>query len=111
MAGEPSHFELGVRDARRAKAFYGAVLGWEFETTTGENAWIETSGLGGGLHDDDDAATIVLYFGVPDLEAAVRRVRELGGTADDPGPAGPSGRYSACRDDQGVVFGLHQPPR
>lgn len=110
MTGEPAHFEIGVRDASRAKTFYGELLGWSFETTTGESAWIETSGVRGGLHDGDDASSIVLYFTVSDLEAAVRRVRELGGVADDPGPPDPSGRYTACRDDQGVVFGLHQPP-
>jgi len=110
MAGEPSHFEVGVQDAGRAKAFYGAVLGWSFETTTGENAWIETSGVRGGLHDADAASSIVLYFSVPDIEAAVRRVREQGGVADDPGPPDRSGRYASCRDDQGVGFGLHQPP-
>jgi uncharacterized protein len=53
VTGEQSHFELGVPDARRAKAFYGELFGWTFETTAGENA----------------------------------------------------------RDDQGVPFGLHEPPR
>jgi uncharacterized protein len=86
------------------------LLGWSFEPTTGENAWIETSGVRGGLHDSDAASNIVLYFRVADIEAAVRRVRELGGAADEPGPPEPSGRYASCRDDQGVAFGLHQPP-
>jgi uncharacterized protein len=109
MAGEPSHFEVGVRDAARAKAFYGALLGWSFETTSGENAWIGTSGVRGGLHDEDDASNIVLYFSVPDIAAAVRLVRELGGEADEPGPPDIGGRFTSCRDDQGVAFGLHQP--
>ena len=111
MPGEPSHFEVGVRDAGRAKAFYGGLLGWSFETTKGENAWIETSGVRGGLHDEDDASNIVLYFRVSDIEAAVQRVRELGGEADDPGPPDSGGRFTSCRDDQGVAFGLHQPSR
>jgi uncharacterized protein len=109
VAGEPSHFELGVPDAVRAKAFYGELLGWSFETTSGENAWIVTPGVRGGLHDEDDAANIVLYFRIDDIDAAVRRVRELGGEAGEPGPAEQGGRYVSCRDDQGVVFGLHQP--
>ena len=109
MAGEPSHFELGVPDAARAKAFYGELLGWEFTPTHGENAWIETGGVRGGLHGDDEARNVVLYVAVADIEGAAARVRELGGEAGDPGPAGPGGRYLACRDDQGVEFGLHQP--
>ena len=109
MAGKPSHFELGVKDATRAKTFYGELLGWSFEPTTGENAWIHTEGVRGGLHGEDEALKIVVYFSVPDIEASVRRVRELGGQADDPGPPGAGGRFTSCRDDQGVEFGLHQP--
>ena len=109
MPGSPSHFEIGVPNARRAKTFYGELLGWSFDATTGDNAWIETDDVRGGLHDNDDAANIVVYFRVLDIEAAVRRVRELGGEADDPGPEGEGGRFVSCRDDQGVQFGLHQP--
>jgi len=109
VASGPSHFEIGVPDARRAKAFYGELLGWSFHTTTGENAWIETGGVRGGLHDEDDASNIVVYFRVLDIGAAVRRVHELGGEANEPGPEGEGGRFTSCRDDQGVPFGLHQP--
>jgi uncharacterized protein len=109
VAGEPSHFELGVSDAARAKAFYGELFGWSFIPTSGENAWIETPGVRGGLHDRDEAPSIVVYFSVGDIDAAVRRVRELGGTADEPGAAEKGGRFASCRDDQGVAFGLHEP--
>lgn len=112
MAGEPSHFEIGVPDARRAKSFYGQLFGWAFTPTTGDNAWIETPGVRGGLHGDDDASDIELYFAVDDIEVAVRRVRELGGEAPelDPGPD-QGGRFVRCRDDQGVRFGLREPER
>ena len=30
MTGEPSWFEIGVEDAERGRAFYGALLGWRF---------------------------------------------------------------------------------
>jgi predicted enzyme related to lactoylglutathione lyase len=109
LAGDPSHFEIGVSNARRAKLFYGELLGWSFVPVTGENAWVETGGVRGGLHDGDDASNIVIYFRVSDIEQAVRRVRELGGKADDPEPAGEGGRFTSCRDDQGVQFGLHEP--
>ena len=112
MGGEPSHFELGVPDARRAKSFYGRLFDWEFTPTTGDNAWIETRGVRGGLHGDDDASNIEVYFAVDDLDAAVARVRELGGDAPDPEPEhGHGGRFVRCRDDQGVTFGLHEPQR
>jgi uncharacterized protein len=109
VTGEPSHFELGVPDAAHAKAFFGELLGWSFSRTTGENAWIETPGVRGGLHDGDEERNIVVYFRVEDIEAAVRRVRELGGQAHDPPPPDKGGRFVSCQDDQGVAFGLHEP--
>ena len=111
MTGEPSHFEVGVPNAARARSFFGQLLGWEFETTRGDDAWIDTPGVRGGLHSEDPESSITLYFRVPDIELAVQRVRDLGGKADDPGPPEQSGRYASCHDNQGVRFGLHQPPK
>jgi uncharacterized protein len=107
VSGEPSHFELGVPDNERGRVFYAALFGWSIN----ENGWIETGGVRGGLHGDDPETGFVVYFAVDDIDAAVRRVRELGGEAEDPGPAKPGdrGRYTGCRDDQGVAFGLHEP--
>jgi len=108
MAGELSFFEIGVRDARRARVFYEQLLGWTFHQMQG-GAWIETPAGRGGIHDDDPDGGIRVYFGVPDIDVAVARVRELGGEAEEPGPAEEGfGCFSSCRDDQGVRFGLHQ---
>jgi uncharacterized protein len=109
MSGEPTFFEIGVPDANRARAFYTTLLPWTFHPTSGDQGWLETPTIRGGLHDEDPDARIVVYFEVPDIDAAVRRVRELGGEADDAGPAEPGfGRFASCRDDQGVTFGLRQ---
>ena len=51
-----------------------------------------------------------------DLDAAVDRVRELGGSVEQMDLGGGEetqatfGRFQFCRDDQGSPFGLHQPP-
>ena len=44
VAGEPSHFEVGVPDAARAKAFFGELFDWSFTSTTGDNAWSRLAG-------------------------------------------------------------------
>ena len=111
MAGEPTHFELGVDDAKRAKSFYGRLFGWTFhQMGDGEEGWIETDGVRGGLHENDPSSSVVVCFSVQDIDAALATVRELGG---EPGPAGPNepgwGRFAECVDDQGTRFGLHQP--
>jgi uncharacterized protein len=107
--GEPSHFEIGVPDPRRAQVFYGRLLGWKFFEGGRNSAAIETAGVPGGVHEAAEPG-LVVFFSVPDLDAAVRRVRELGGEVDPRRSEGPAGKYaSSCRDDQGVPFGLHQP--
>ncbi|WP_406441000.1 VOC family protein [Streptomyces sp. NBC_01613] len=119
MAGEPSFFELGVADPERGRAFYGALFGWDFEPgPTGRGFALTTEGLPGGMHGGDAGASPYLFFRVDDLEAAVARVRELGGTVEELGEEGDEdegsvarfGRFKLCRDDQGSAFGLHQRP-
>ncbi|GCD96323.1 hypothetical protein EHYA_04008 [Embleya hyalina] len=110
MHGEPTFFEIGVPDAARAHTFFGQLFGWRFPSTgEDDQVSIETPSGRGGLHGRDSAAAITMFFAVDDVEAAVRRVRELGGTAEDARPEEPGfGRFALCADDQGVAFGLHQ---
>ena len=68
------------------------------------------------MHGEDKGAAPYLFFRVEDMEAAVKRVRELGGMVeetnvegDEESVAGGDGSSSAG-DDQGSPFGLHQPP-
>jgi uncharacterized protein len=116
MNGEVSFFELGVGDADRAHEFYGALFGWEF-AEEGNGATIETPNIPGGLHAGDAGASPYLFFRVEDMDAALARVRELGGKlrddlgGDDADTVARFGRFAICSDDQGSGFGLHQPPR
>ena len=116
MNGELSFFELGVGDADRARDFYGSLFGWEF-ADEGGGATIETPNIPGGLHGGDAGASPYVFFRVEDLDAAQARVRELGGEVggpagtEDPDSAARFGRFVLCKDDQGLSFGLHQPPR
>jgi predicted enzyme related to lactoylglutathione lyase len=68
------------------------------------------------MHGGDEGAGVLVFFRVPDLEAAMARVRDLGGhakalesRAEEP-REGSFGRFAFCRDDQGSPFGLPQPP-
>lgn len=118
MSGEPVFFEIGVEDVRRGKAFYGALFDWNFSPgPSGEEGFmIGTSGIPGGMHGNDAGAVPYIFFRVDDMDAALARVRELGGSADDIDPssedsAAEYGRFQLCKDDQGSAFGLHEPPR
>jgi predicted enzyme related to lactoylglutathione lyase len=110
MHGELTFFEIGVPDSTRALSFYGRLFQWEFPATgQGDQVWIKTPGIKAGIHDGDAQPRIAVYFSVDDIDAAVQTVRELGGIAEDARPEEPGfGRFTACTDDQGVRFGLHQ---
>jgi predicted enzyme related to lactoylglutathione lyase len=118
MAGELSFFELGVEDVERGRAFYVELFGWRFEPgPSGQGFMIETPTVPGGMHGGDRGAAPYVFFEVDDMEAALVRVRELGGEVEDMDVEGDEesvvrfGRFKLCRDDQGSPFGLHEPPR
>ena len=118
MAGEPAFFEIGVEDPERGRAFYGALFGWDFRPGPSDEGGsiIGTTGIPGGLHGGDPGAAPYLFFRVDDIDAALARLRELGGTVEELDAEGDAdstarfGRFKICRDDQGSPFGLHQPP-
>ncbi len=102
MAGELYYFTLPAKDLQKAKSFYGGLFGWDFE----DGGHIKSiAGPHGGLHAGADHTHPVLYLRVDDVEAAVARVRELGGEAQDVQESA-SGWWSECRDDQGVPFSI-----
>lgn len=104
-----SWIEIGAPDATRTRDFFAALFGWRFDDVGGGHA-TRDSGVGAGIHGDDPDRNMVVYFAVADLDAAVARVRALGGTAPEPGPADPRcGRFVECKDADGVRFGLRQP--
>lgn len=118
MSGELSFFELGVEDPARGRVFYEALFGWSFEPSpSGGGFTIGTPTVPGGMHGGDKGAAPYVFFAVADIDAAIERVAELGGAVeeidvegDDEETTARYGRFKLCRDDQGSVFGLHQPP-
>jgi uncharacterized protein len=109
MTGEPSHFEIGVPDTESARRFYGELFGWTFEGTD-HGAHVGTRGMPGGIHVEKEPS-IQIFLDVPNLDEAAERVVELGGEVDEGSSEGADGRYlHSCRDNQGVPFGLHEPP-
>jgi uncharacterized protein len=117
MTGELAFFEIGVEDPERGRAFYEGLFGWSFEPgPSGQGFAITAPNMPGGMHNRDAGATPYVFFRVDDIEAALGRVRELGGEVEDMDievdeeSTARFGRFKLCRDDQGSRFGLHQPP-
>ncbi len=100
--------EFPADDPERARAFWEGLLGVTLhERTAGQGSGRQSSASGGpvvGVHErgrgPGDTQSLP-YFEVDDMDAALARVRELGGTHVHPGTA-----WSICRDSEGTPFAL-----
>jgi uncharacterized protein len=109
MHGHVSFVELGTINTERSRPFFERVFGWNYHPLEEGGGWFQAPSMRIGLHGDDPQPQIYVFFNVPDLEQAIALVRDAGGEADPPDPPTPGfGRFSHCRDPQGIRFGLHQ---
>lgn len=107
--------DLMTTDVPRARDFYQKLLGWSYQEVDmgpemGTYPMIAAGGMNqGGLVGLDGSQGIpshwIGYVTVPDVDAAVDRAQELGGTAPVPGTDIPGvGRFAVIQDAQGAVF-------
>jgi uncharacterized glyoxalase superfamily protein PhnB len=95
-----------VPDAAVARAFYGAVLGWEFAPGSVEDGWsAEGTSPSVGLWGGRPSAQVQLCYRVRDLDRALAAVRGGGGEAQEP-EVKPYGRLAECTDPAGLRFQL-----
>ncbi len=99
--------EFPADEPERALRFWSGVLGLELSPRGAEagQGWeSDADGLRLGVHKrgvgPGDTGSLP-YFTVADMEAALGRVKELGGSVIHPGE-----RWSVCRDSEGSPFAL-----
>ncbi len=102
--------EFPADDPQRARQFWSGLLGLELRPRSdaeGQGWQSEGDGPSLGLHErgtgPGDTGSLP-YFPVGDMDLALERVRELGGSIVHPGA-----RWSICRDSEGSPFGLAGP--
>jgi predicted enzyme related to lactoylglutathione lyase len=110
MYGNVSFLELGANgsDTAKSQAFFETVFGWPFQAMPQGGGWFQAPQIRVGLHGNDTEPQMYVFFDVGDLEQAITVVRDAGGEAEPPTSAPGFGRFSNCRDPQGIRFGLHQ---
>jgi uncharacterized protein len=105
------YFTLETVDVDKAKAFYGALFGWTFDDDASHPTYahVSDSEPAFGFTKVERARDHAnLYFRVDDIEAACKRVAELGGKPAVPAQSASGLSCTVC-DDQGVSFSLWQP--
>jgi predicted enzyme related to lactoylglutathione lyase len=111
--------ELMTRDVDAATRFYGAVFGQQFEplpeTPDGSYQLVKVGDqmVGGFWRLPDDVPSDVpahwtTYFHMDDLDAALDRLRDAGGTVTGDPVDSPYGRWAVVADPQGGAFRIIQ---
>jgi predicted enzyme related to lactoylglutathione lyase len=122
MQGKVIYVEFPSQDVDRATQFWNGVMGWNFGTGVFEKYDYRMAQIA------PDAAVAVcpaveqgpnVYMETPDLEAALERLKELGGAAGEIKNIPPlltaelpslalHGRFAGCKDSEGNMFHLWQ---
>src|SRR5262249_31223941 len=117
--GDASWHELMTTDAPAAMTFYQQVFGWQPSETMDMGPagkyqmFNRPHGMIGGMMNKPAEMTNVppnwlIYFRVPDVNAAVERVKANGGRILSGPTEVPGGdRVATAADPQGAAFGLH----
>lgn len=117
------HFEVIGKDPQRLREYFGQLFGWQFDVpspvasevsepgsygfldlVTSEDGSGIRGGVGGGA---GYASRVVLYVGVPNVEAALQRAEDLGGTRVMGPASSPNGLVVGhFTDPEGTLIGV-----
>lgn len=84
MGNPVIHFEIQAKDPEQAQKFFGELFDWKIDTNNPMNYGMIDTGDGGpaggiGGVPDGGQSAVMWYVQVPDPEASLKRVEELGG--------------------------------
>jgi predicted enzyme related to lactoylglutathione lyase len=92
MPNRVVHFEIPADDTERAKSFYSDAFGWQISSwpdhdymlvgtvATDQNGQPQEPGINGGMLPRQEPINApIITIEVPDMDAAIVRVEELGG--------------------------------
>jgi uncharacterized protein len=109
------HIEIPSASVDSAKRFYGGMFGWQFTDVPELRYTLYNAGegeLGGGFFNPPEGTPrmITNYITVSDLEAAAKKVPELGGRVCTERMEVPGmGWFRIVNDPEGNSLGLWQP--
>lgn len=111
--------ELMTPDTRKAKSFYGKLLGWTTQSMKvgpgmTYTLWKQGKTMHGGMMDTKATGGAppqwMIYVQVDDVEACAKSVPKLGGKVEVPPTDVPNvGRFCIIADPTGAAIALMQP--
>ncbi|HEX3906354.1 MAG TPA: VOC family protein [Mycobacteriales bacterium] len=118
MAQPVVHFEVIGRDAAKLTSYYSSLFGWEVNADNPMNYGMVAAAptgqegvgsIGGGIGSAPDGydGHATFYVAVPDVEAALVRAEELGGSRMmGPEDVGPEMQIGLFNDPEGHLVGV-----
>lgn len=108
------YVEIPVTDLPRARAFFEAMFGWEFQEWGDEYFSFNDGRLDGGFRKETELAApgtgVLLVFYSDNLERDVERVQELGGSISQDIFPFPGGRRFHFIDPVGNEYAIWSTP-
>lgn len=107
------HIEIPAADVPAAAKFYETLLGWKMETAAefDYTMWSDGSGYGGGFNkvsDENPVGEVLVYIDSDDIDADLKKVKELGGTVVRPKTEIPgTGWFGLFKDPTGNTLALY----
>lgn len=117
--GQPVvHFEVVGKDGERLRSYFSQLFGWEIDANNPMNYGMvqregntapDGTGIAGGVSGGPDgyAGHVTFYVAVPDVEAALVKAEDLGGTrVMGPEQIGEDIEIGQFLDPEGHVIGV-----
>jgi uncharacterized protein len=116
------HFEIPVKDPKRAKAFYEDMFGWDIKQWGSMDYWMATTteadklgrpakpgAINGALYKTAGKEAPVLVIAVQSIDDHVKMITKAGGSlVAKKAKVGEMGYYAKVTDSEGNVIGLWQ---
>ena len=116
------HFEIPADDQERARAFYRSAFDWKLDPVPGMDYTnvittpvddttqqpLEPGAINGGMFQRADRLTTpILTVDVDDIDGALERITEIGGSVVSPrAPVPGMGWFAYFEDSEGNILGL-----
>jgi predicted enzyme related to lactoylglutathione lyase len=118
MAAPVTHFEVNVKDSKRAQDFYSNLFGWKIEPSMPMNYGMVNTGVKMGINggigqvDANGSPSTVFYVQVEDVQAHLDKAVSLGGRVIVPLTEVPDMvTFAQFADPEGNVIGLVKGPQ
>jgi hypothetical protein len=104
------HWEINARDPKALHGFYAELFGWKINADNPMGYGLVTAGgdgINGGIGPAQGIPGVTFYVRVPDLDAVLRRVGEMGGgTAVPPTHIPDMVTFAVFTDPEGNRIGI-----